>query len=448
MKRKLSLFVCIAIFISLQTGCFQFKSLNFMRLDEFHTQAQSQELNIEGYVQQVDSFIIVLDSSSSMGTIYEDEVAERYSRFMIAKDVVRRMNNTMPEMEIQGTLQRFGYGFSGKGKLTEAVYGPTTYSRFGLEQALQSIITPGGDSPAGLAIGATREILHSTEGKTAVIVVSDGEKLKNEPLMKVKTLKNQFGDRACLYTIWVGSKTESKEFMEKLAAEMRCGFSITADDIATSEGMEDFVRKVFFARDSDGDGVPDDADACPGTPRGIRVDASGCSVDSDGDGVPDGVDACPGTPRGIRVDASGCPVDSDRDGVADDVDACPDTPRGAIVDHRGCWVVKGVKFDYKKWDVKPQFNSNLNNIINVLKKTPGLRIRVEGHTDNIGSEKYNLRLSKKRAKAIKAYLIEKGIEKSRITSIGYGYSKPIADKVTQEGRALNRRSELIPVKKF
>jgi OOP family OmpA-OmpF porin len=232
----------------------------------------------------------------------------------------------MPEMEIQGTLQRFGYGFSGKGKLTEAVYGPTTYSRFGLEQALQSIITPGGDSPAGLAIGATSEILRSTEGKTAVIVVSDGEKLKNEPLMKVKTLKNQFGDRACLYTIWVGSRTESKEFMEKLAAEMRCGFSITADDIATSEDMADFVRKVFFARDSDRDGVPDDADACPGTPPGIQVDASGCSVDSDGDGV------------------------------ADDVDACPDTPRGAIVDHRGCWVVKGVKFDYKKWDVEPQFN--------------------------------------------------------------------------------------------
>jgi len=386
-----------------------------MRLDEFHTQAQSQELKIEGYVQKVDSFIIVLDSSSSMGTIYEDEVAERYSRFMIAKDVVRRMNNTMPEMEIQGTLQRFGYGFSGKGKLTEAVYGPTTYSRFGLEQALQSIITPGGDSPAGLAIGATSEILRSTEGKTAVIVVSDGEKMKNEPLMKVKTLKNQFGDRACLYTIWVGSKTESKEFMEKLAAEMRCGFSITADDIATSEGMADFVRKVFFARDSDGDGVPDDADACPGTPPGIRVDASGCSVDSD------------------------------RDGVADDVDACPDTPRGAIVDHRGCWVVKGVKFDYKKWDVKPQFNTNLDNIINLLKRTPGLKIRVEGHTDNIGSKKYNLELSNKRAQAIKDYLVGNGIDQSRITSIGYGLSRPIAGNDTKEGRALNRRAELIPV---
>ncbi|MBT3227224.1 MAG: VWA domain-containing protein, partial [Deltaproteobacteria bacterium] len=295
MKRKLSLFACIAIFISLQTGCFQLKSLDlkrldFMRMDEFHSQVQSQELQTEGYVQKVDSFIIVLDSSSSMGTIYKDEVAERYSRFMIAKDIVSRMNNTIPEMEIQGTLQRFGYGFAAKGKLTEAVYGPTAYSTSDLEYALQTIITPGGHSPAGLAIGETSKIVGSTEGKSAVIVISDGEKLNDDPLMKVKTLKNQFGGRTCLYTIWVGSKTESKAFMEEIAAEMGCGFSVTADDIATSEGMEDFVRKVFFARDSDGDGVPDDEDECPDTPPGIQVDAVGCAGDSDGDGVTDDID--------------------------------------------------------------------------------------------------------------------------------------------------------------
>ena len=392
------------------------KGLNFMRMDEFHSQVQSQELQTEGYVQKADSFIIVLDSSSSMGTIYQDEVAERYSRFMIAKDIVSRMNNTIPEMDIQGTLQRFGYGYTAKGKLTEAVYGPTAYSTSDLEYALQTIITPGGHSPAGLAIGETSKIVGSTEGKSAVIVISDGEKLNDDPLMKVKTLKNQFGGRTCLYTIWVGSKTESKTFMEEIAAEMGCGFSVAADDIATSEGMEDFVRKVFFARDSDGDGVPDDEDECPGTPPGIQVDAVGCAGDSDGDGV------------------------------TDDIDVCLGTPKGAIVDQRGCWVVKGVKFDYKKWDVKPQFNTNLDNIISVLKNTPDLKIRVEGHTDNIGSEKYNLNLSKKRAESIKAYLVEKGIEESRITSMGHGFSKPRAGNDTKEGRALNRRAELIPVK--
>ena len=411
MKRKLFSFVCIAIFISLLTGCFQYSSM-----DNFPPQTQTEELQVVGYVPKVDSFIIILDSSSSMGSVYKDKTGGQYSRFMIAKDIINRMNSTMPEMEIKGTLQRFGYGYLEMGKQTETVYGPTTYSRSDMEQALHSIITPGGHSPAGLAIGATSEIVGSTEGKNAVIVISDGEKLKDDPLMKVKTLKNRFGDRTCLYTIWVGSKSEGKAFMEELAAEMECGFSTTVDDLATSEDMADFVRKVFLARDSDGDGVPDDADECPGTPPGVQVDASGCSVDSDGDGV------------------------------ADDVDACPDTPRGAIVDHRGCWVVKGVKFDYKKWDVKPQFNTNLDNIIDILKRNPDLKIRIEGHTDNIGSQKYNLGLSKKRAQAIKAYLVKNGVGESRITTTGYGFSRPISGNDTKEGRALNRRAELIPVK--
>jgi len=88
--------------------------------------------------------------------------------------------------------------------------------------------------------------------------------------------------------------------------------------------------------DSDGDGVWDGLDRCPNTPRDWPVDAHGCPLDTDGDGVPDGADECPGTPRGARVDEVGCPIDSDRDGVYDGLDRCPDTPYGARVDERGC----------------------------------------------------------------------------------------------------------------
>jgi OOP family OmpA-OmpF porin len=186
--------------------------------------------------------------------------------------------------------------------------------------------------------------------------------------------------------------------------------------------MIDFVKRVFLTTDND----------------------------SDRDGVPDSLDKCPDTPIGVEVDESGCPdvvqMDRDGDGVFDDIDECPDTPLGAIVDVRGCWVVKGVQFDYKKWDVKPQFNSNLDNIENILKNNPGLNIRIEGHTDDVGSMKYNIGLSGKRAQAIKDYLVDKGIDSSRITTKGLGYSQPIAGNETPEGRALNRRAEIIPVK--
>jgi OOP family OmpA-OmpF porin len=89
-------------------------------------------------------------------------------------------------------------------------------------------------------------------------------------------------------------------------------------------------------KDSDGDGVADRKDKCPGTPAGATVNASGCPTDADGDGVWDGLDKCLGTPRGATVDATGCPRDSDGDGVYDGLDKCPDTPKGATVDATGC----------------------------------------------------------------------------------------------------------------
>jgi outer membrane protein OmpA-like peptidoglycan-associated protein len=88
--------------------------------------------------------------------------------------------------------------------------------------------------------------------------------------------------------------------------------------------------------DTDGDGVADGADTCPNTPKGCTVNATGCPADADGDGVCDGVDACPNTLKGCRVDAKGCPVDSDADGVCDGLDQCPGTASGVKVDAKGC----------------------------------------------------------------------------------------------------------------
>jgi outer membrane protein OmpA-like peptidoglycan-associated protein/opacity protein-like surface antigen len=88
--------------------------------------------------------------------------------------------------------------------------------------------------------------------------------------------------------------------------------------------------------DSDHDGVADSKDKCPDTPKGVKVDKTGCPLDTDKDGVADYLDTCPGTPSGVKVDGSGCPLDSDHDGVADYLDKCPDTPAGVKVDADGC----------------------------------------------------------------------------------------------------------------
>jgi OOP family OmpA-OmpF porin len=137
-------------------------------------------------------------------------------------------------------------------------------------------------------------------------------------------------------------------------------------------------------------------------------------------------------------------MDSDGDGVLDNADICPGTPRGAKVDSQGCWTLRNVKFDTSKWDIKPQFQPLLDEVVEVLEKNPSLTVQVQGHTDSRGTAKYNQGLSENRAKAVAQYLTNKGISKQRLNPMGLGLSNPVASNQTPEGRARNRRVQLKP----
>ena len=209
-------------------------------------------------------------------------------------------------------------------------------------------------------------------------------------------------------------------------------------------------------KDSDGDGIMDDADKCPDTPKGDKVDARGCTLpkDSDGDGVTDDKDKCPGTPKGEKVDANGCalPKDSDGDGVTDDKDKCPGTAAGTKVDANGCpqlfeetkgtLVLEGVNFATNKADLDAGAHEVLDRVAISLLAYPEIRVEVAGHTDSKGSRALNVRLSQKRAESVRDYLIGKGIGAERLVAKGYGPDKPMATNDTDEGRAQNRRTEL------
>ncbi|OQA44086.1 MAG: Outer membrane porin F precursor [Spirochaetes bacterium ADurb.Bin315] len=197
--------------------------------------------------------------------------------------------------------------------------------------------------------------------------------------------------------------------------------------------------------DTDGDGVPNDRDKCLDTPAGVKVDLDGCPLDMDGDRVPDYLDKCPDTPRGVKVDANGCPLDTDGDGVYDYLDKCPGTKRGVKVDANGCppmaearvapkaataiekqIVEKGrvtlnVQFDTNKAVVKPAYEKDIRELADAMTAHPELKIMIEGHTDSVGADKYNMNLSQKRK--------------------GFGETKPIADNKTKAGRQQNRRVE-------
>ncbi len=390
-------------------------------------------------VQKVDNFVVILDASSSMSGSCQGR-----NKLKFAKEIVSHMNETIPDLKLSGALRTFGQGYCPFHKRTRLIYGLTGYSKAGLQQAVDTVTWAGGKSPLAAAIDATSEDLQSAQGDIAVIIVSDGEDMDDAPVTAAEDMKNAYGDRLCIYTVLVG---RGMGLMERIADAGRCGFFVTAGDIASSEGMAGFVEEVFFERtmDSDGDGVLDDADQCPNTPQGVKVDSRGCPLDSDGDGVYDYLDQCPNTPRGLKVDEKGCPIDTDGDGVYDDQDQCPGTPKGAKVNSNGCWVLEGIQFDTGKWNIKPESYPVLDAVVPVLEENPTLKLEVQGHTDNVGSQRSNQKLSENRAEAVMEHFVAKGIQPERLSSAGYGFSKPIASNDTPEGRAKNRRVQLKPV---
>jgi outer membrane protein OmpA-like peptidoglycan-associated protein len=240
-----------------------------------------------------------------------------------------------------------------------------------------------------------------------------------------------------------------------LVDEFGCPFDSDGDGVPdyndkcpnTSPGME--VDENGCAIDSDGDGVPDKLDKCPNTGRGEKVNESGCP-DTDGDGVYDNSDKCPNTPAGAPVDADGCPKDSDGDGVPDYKDDCPNTPAGTQVDAVGCAkadtvaiVLKGdTNFEFNKDQLLPNAYPVLNELAETMKRNPDKRWRIEGHTDAIGSDSYNMDLSRRRAQSVVNYLVSQGIKSSQLEVVPLGESQPVATNDTQEGRAMNRRVEI------
>lgn len=259
-------------------------------------------------------------------------------------------------------------------------------------------------------------------------------------------------------------------------------------------------------KDADNDGVSDRKDTCPDTPAGVVVDENGCPLDRDKDGVADYLDTCPDTAgtaamngcpdadndgvsdmndkcpdtkMGTKVDATGCPMDNDKDGIPNDLDRCPDTAGPAslngcpdtdgdgvsdmedrcptvkgTMENKGCPEITkqdieritylGSKIFFENNSAKLKVGSlvQLDELVSLIKKYDASNLVIEGHADSNGSDAMNLELSQKRTESVKNYLMEKGIDGSRVNAIGYGETKPIATNATAIGRAKNRRVEL------
>jgi outer membrane protein OmpA-like peptidoglycan-associated protein len=217
--------------------------------------------------------------------------------------------------------------------------------------------------------------------------------------------------------------------------------------------------------DKDGDGIPDDVDQCPDVAedKDEFEDIDGCpDYDNDQDGIYDAQDQCPLNPedRDGFQDTDGCPdLDNDKDGIPDATDGCPNNPETVIgyKDTDGCpdekpqeikqaLILKGVNFKTASEVLIEESYYVLETVYNSLEAYPKIRIEIGGHTDNQGSSDYNLALSYDRAKSVMAYFVMRGITADRIVARGYGKTNPIASNDNPEGRAKNRRVEVVPLK--
>nr|WP_320015643.1 OmpA family protein [uncultured Desulfobacter sp.] len=351
----------------------------------------AKQLDASMYQSKVDNFVIILDASSSMN---EDSMGN--PKFMIGKAIAEHMNMTIPELGQTAGLRSFGHADSISKNETELFYGMEGYNTAALAEKLGVISEAGGYSAFGSAMAAMGTDLESLPGKTAVIIISDGLDMGPDTA-QAQAVKEQYGDAICFYPIQVANAEEGTAFLSEIASIGGCAGLVNADELMDAGAMAAFVEKILL----------EDAPPAP----------------------------APMVPA---------PMDSDGDGVLDPDDQCPGTPAGAKVNAVGCWILDHILFDFDKDEIKPGAFERLDAISAILDKNPAMSVEIQGHTDNIGTKEYNMDLSQRRANAVAKYLEDKGIARDRLAATGFGFEKPVALNSTDYGRSLNRRVEINP----
>ena len=330
----------------------------------------------------VDHAYLVVDSSSSVETDFAAE-----------KALVQSFVGAMPD----GTYQSGSVAFGGYDREGSEL---ATFNRSEFQATADGLNYLSEGTPIDRVLGEVGAALDGKSGRAAVVVFSDGEPTdpvgraldEQTVLDAAANLAKGYSGTVCIHTVQVGDSPAGAAFLKKLASTTGCGTNRSASAVQNVAALQNFEREVFL-----------------------------------------------GAPSAPAVAAA--PGDADGDGVIDANDQCPGTPNAAPVDARGCWTVPGLTFAFDSAAIEPQFHDDLAEVITVLKANPGVPINIDGHTDSVGSSDYNKGLSLRRAKSVKDYLVNNGVDAGRLTPRGFGKENPAYPNDTEENRRANRRTE-------
>ncbi len=337
-------------------------------------------------IVRVEDSILVVDASGSI---------DRKLDFPFEKAVLRSFIDGMPPGTYWSALRVLGGRADDQLELE-------TFDRFELQRRAIELDWTGRETPLGEILYEYRERLANRTGRAAFVIFSDGVPTRygryaggDETLESARQVIARHPGEVCFHTVLVGRDSRGPDLLAALAALSDCGSFRHIDTLDGNDPLLAFQRQIY--------------------------------LDS---------------PLPVAPSATRSITDLDRDHVDDRLDRCPKTPHGAQVDPRGCWVIEDYVFETGSARIVSEQVSALDAIGTVLLSNPGLRIRLDGHTDNTGANDQNFQLAERRAAAVRDFLAAGGVDVLRIEIRGFGPTRPIDTNDTEDGRRRNRRVEI------
>jgi outer membrane protein OmpA-like peptidoglycan-associated protein len=375
--------IFVLMFCILFTGCATFRPV------DLNPQIKSGQL-----VQKTDNFIVLFDKSASMGELHGKPMVNEATRLIHAKDATKNMIATIPEIKLNTGLRTFW------SEETALIYGMKNLAKEDYTKAINSIENVNHRTPLGKAITAAGNDLKGAAGNSAIIIVSDFSEIPGIDDIRPASVKEaitkvnaEYGDKLCVYAIQVGYTLNGKELSEEIVQNVKGGYTVNADKLATPEAMAAFVEKVISGN------CLRYRELIAKPKEKVVIVAAEPMVDQ-------------------KVVAAVSETKTDKKVVA----AVSETKAEEKII---ILAFEDVHFDFDKSTLKPEAQIILKRNIQLLKDNPKAKVRIAGYTSASGTEAYNQKLSERRASSVQEYLINEGvITPDRLSTIGYGEANP------------------------